>query len=90
MSHPHQHHSSSQSATSLPSTTKTRHLQELARQLKELADRTDTLRQLSGVTAAQAEYMRMLGGYHAAWFMASQRIMTPGDAPEEQQQEQQQ
>ncbi|GAA5824118.1 hypothetical protein JCM3770_003790 [Rhodotorula araucariae] len=70
------------SAQSAPSSTKTRHIQELARQLKELADRTDALKQLSSVTAAQAEYIRMLGGYHAAWFMASQRIMTPGDAPD--------
>ncbi|BGP36433.1 hypothetical protein JCM10450v2_000333 [Rhodotorula kratochvilovae] len=71
------------SAQCAPSSTKTRHIQELARQLKELADRTDTLKQLTGVTAAQAEYMRMLGGYHAAWLMASQRIMTPGDAPDQ-------
>ncbi|GAA5925009.1 hypothetical protein JCM3775_006342 [Rhodotorula graminis] len=57
------------------STTKTRHLQELARQLKELAERTETLKQLSGQTAVHAEWMRQLGGDHAAWFMASERIM---------------
>ena len=58
----------SQSASA--STTKTRHLQELARQLKELAERTDTLKQLAGQTAIHAEWMRQLGGDHAAWYVA--------------------
>ncbi|KAG0661844.1 hypothetical protein C6P46_003735 [Rhodotorula mucilaginosa] len=64
--------------------TKTRQLAHLAQQLHVLAQRTEQLEQLTAVTAEQASYMRLLGGHHAAWFMASQRIMTPGDVVEEQ------
>ncbi|GAA6035926.1 hypothetical protein JCM8097_005169 [Rhodosporidiobolus ruineniae] len=61
-----------------PQTTKTGQISELARKLHILAERTEQLEQLSATTAEQASYMRLLGGYHAAWFMASQRIMIPG------------
>ncbi|BGP21410.1 hypothetical protein Rt10032_c01g0122 [Rhodotorula toruloides] len=80
------------SASAQPSTqasAKTRQIAHLAQQLQLLAQRTEQLEQLSATTAEQASYMRLLGGYHAAWFMASQRIMTPGDAPDEQEEAQQ-
>ncbi|GAA5828229.1 hypothetical protein JCM11251_002645 [Rhodosporidiobolus azoricus] len=64
-------------------TNKSRQTTHLASLLSQLAQRTQQLEQLSATTAEQASYMRLLGGYHAAWFMASQRIMTPGDAVEE-------
>ncbi|BGO94755.1 hypothetical protein NBRC10512_007298 [Rhodotorula toruloides] len=63
---------------------KTRQIAHLAQQLQLLAQRTEQLEQLSATTAEQASYMRLLGGYHAAWFMASQRVMTPGDASDDQ------
>ncbi|GAA5997291.1 uncharacterized protein JCM10292_000156 [Rhodotorula paludigena] len=72
------------SAQTSQASTKTRQIAHLAQQLQLLAQRTEQLEQLSATTAEQASYMRLLGGYHAAWFMASQRIMTPGDAPDEQ------
>ncbi|GAA5873194.1 hypothetical protein JCM3774_000075 [Rhodotorula dairenensis] len=64
--------------------TKTRQLAHLAQQLQVLSQRTEQLDHLTAVTAEQASYMRLLAGHHAAWFMASQRIMTPGDVVEEQ------
>ncbi|GAA6020227.1 hypothetical protein JCM10207_004379 [Rhodosporidiobolus poonsookiae] len=70
------------------STTTSRQIAHLAQQLQVLAQRTAQLEQLSATTAEQASYMRLLGGSHAAWFMASQRIMTPGDADQQQQQPQ--
>ncbi|BGP52706.1 hypothetical protein JCM8202_004766 [Rhodotorula sphaerocarpa] len=72
------------SANAGTTSTKTRQIAHLAQQLQVLAQRTEQLEQLSAVMAEQASYMRLLGGHHAAWFMASQRIMTPGDVVEEQ------
>ncbi|GAA5950669.1 hypothetical protein JCM21900_002546 [Sporobolomyces salmonicolor] len=67
--------------SSTPATAKTRQIAHLAQQLQLLSQRTQQLEQLTATTAAQANYMRLLGGYHAGWFMAAQRIMTPGDQP---------
>lgn len=34
-------------------------------------------------TAEQASYIKLLGGYHASWFMATARILTPKTGVEE-------
>ncbi|GAA5907556.1 hypothetical protein JCM6882_004405 [Rhodosporidiobolus microsporus] len=71
------------SAQQAAPSAKTRQIAHLASQLQLLSQRTQQLEQLSATTAEQASYMRLLGGYHAAWFMASQRIMTPGEAADD-------
>lgn len=55
------------SAQTSQASTKTRQIAHLAQQLQLLAQRTEQLEQLSATTAEQASYMRLLGGYHAAW-----------------------
>ncbi|BGP12485.1 hypothetical protein JCM10213_006947 [Rhodosporidiobolus nylandii] len=79
----------SSSAAQQQTSAKTRQIAHLARELQLLAQKTEQLEQLSATTAEQASYMRLLGGYHAGFFMAAQRIMTPGDPDEQQQQPQQ-
>ncbi|SCV68788.1 BQ2448_909 [Microbotryum intermedium] len=63
-------------------------IQNLSQQLATLAQRTEELERLTITTAEQASYMRLLGAYHAAWFMSAGRIMTPGEdtsqAPQQQ------
>ncbi|KAI5478570.1 hypothetical protein MNV49_004829 [Pseudohyphozyma bogoriensis] len=60
---------------------KSRQLQALAHQLQVLASRAEQLDRLTVTTGEQATYMRMLGTYHASWFMAAGRVMTPAEEP---------
>ncbi|KAM0793353.1 hypothetical protein ACM66B_000808 [Microbotryomycetes sp. NB124-2] len=60
---------------------KQRQLHLLAQQLSVLSERVDQLDRLTITTSEQAKFMRSLAGYHAAWFMSANRILTPADAP---------
>jgi len=60
---------------------KHRQIAHLAQQFQVLAGRTEQLDRLTVTTAEQASYMRLLGAYHASWFMAAGCVMTPSDAP---------
>ena len=40
----------------------------LSKQLKVLQERTETTEKLIITTAEQASYIKLLGGYHAAWY----------------------
>ncbi|KAK4050487.1 hypothetical protein OIO90_005070 [Microbotryomycetes sp. JL221] len=62
-------------------TNKQRQLNVLAQQLSVLSERVDQLDRLTITTSEQAKFMRSLAGYHAAWFMSANRILTPNDAP---------
>lgn len=66
-------HAPAASANATSGSTKARQIAHLAQQLQLLAQRTEQLEQLSAVTAEQASYMRMLGGYHAAWSVSPLR-----------------
>ncbi|GAA5856177.1 hypothetical protein JCM8547_000805 [Rhodosporidiobolus lusitaniae] len=80
--------SSSAQRLQVQSSVKSGQIAALVQSLQTLAERTRDLEQLSATTSEQASYMRLLGGHHAAWFMASQRIMTPGDAVDDTAQQQ--
>ena len=58
---------------SLPSSTtqsvKHRQIAHLAQQLTLLSSRAETLEKLTVTTAEQASYMRLLGAYHASWYV---------------------
>ncbi|SGY30589.1 BQ5605_C002g01167 [Microbotryum silenes-dioicae] len=54
-------------------------IQNLSQQLATLAQQTAKLEHLTVATAEQASYLRLLGAYHAAWFMSAARIMTSED-----------
>ncbi|KAK4055306.1 hypothetical protein OIV83_000589 [Microbotryomycetes sp. JL201] len=60
---------------------KQRQLHLLAQQLSVLSDRVAELDRLTITTSEQAKFMRSLAGYHAAWFMSANRILTPADVP---------
>ncbi|ORY75002.1 hypothetical protein BCR35DRAFT_306401 [Leucosporidium creatinivorum] len=68
--------------------TKHRQIAQLSQQLALLSERTEQLERLTQTTAEQAKFMRSLGGHHAGWFMAANRILTPNDAPPEGQEQQ--
>lgn len=61
------------SIMSLPSSTtqsvKHRQIAHLAQQLTLLSSRAETLEKLTVTTAEQASYMRLLGAYHASWYV---------------------
>lgn len=67
----------------LSSTTKRAQIGHLASQLTLLSQRSEELERLMVTTAEQASYIKLLGGYHASWFMATARILTPKTGVEE-------
>lgn len=63
--------SSSTAAASTSSTAiKHRQMAHLAQQFQVLASRAEQLERLTVTTAEQAYYIRLLGGYHASWFVS--------------------
>ncbi|GAA5855450.1 hypothetical protein JCM3766R1_002879 [Sporobolomyces carnicolor] len=75
MSYSHASASASAPATS----ASTQSLMYLSSQLNLLSQRNEHLAHLTQVTAEQASYMRLLGGTHAALFMAAQKVFIPQD-----------
>lgn len=70
--------STSQSTSALA--IKHRQIAHLAQQFQVLATRAEQMERLTLTTAEQASYLRLLGGYHASWFIAAGAVMTaPND-----------